>query len=202
MNTAKSAEPVMAKARSERGGKESGAFRPGVRLDMGLPVRLLDLAVKAAVAAALMLMLLFTIGQVIDRYIVKSSFDAYDQYARITMVWLTFIGIAAAVRDRANLRIDLLRRFATRRVRTIMAILLDLAMLAVSIILLVVGWPLLEVGAFQTIMGTSLAYDTMYAGLLAGMILVILFLLLRFADRLTRDRFHLCPPEDENDHCD
>lgn len=170
------------------------------RRTVPVPVRLLDLITRVVLVAALAAVLVFTVGQIVDRYIVKSTFDAYDQYARVGLMWLTFIGIAAGVRDRVNIRIDLLNHFAPPRWRNAIGFVLDLGMLAVSVIIVLVGLPLLEVGGFQVIMGTSMTYQTMYTALLSGMGLMIVFLLLRLADRCTGGHFGFCPREDDDDH--
>ena len=51
--------------------------------------------------------LVFTFGQVLDRYLVSTGFDGFDQLARLGLVWATFIGIALAFRDRRTIRIEL-----------------------------------------------------------------------------------------------
>lgn len=164
--------------------------------------RILHRLTQAAVACALLVVLVFTVGQVADRYVLKTTFDTYDQFARIGLVWLTFLGIAAGIRDRANVRIELLNHFAPPWLRTAVSMVLDLFTLAITVTLVVVGYRLLEVGAFQMIMGTSLNYDAMYLGLLVGLGLVIAFLLLRLADRWTGRRYRLDNPEASDDHRD
>lgn len=139
------------------------------------PVRALHRATAWLLVAALVAVLGFTVAQVLDRYLVKSAFNAHDQYARVALVLLTFVGIAAEdSRDRANVRIELLAHFASARVRAAASVVLDLATLAMSVLLLVVGWRLLEIGESQPIMGTPLTYRSMYAALLAGMGLLAL----------------------------
>ncbi len=152
------------------------------------PVRALHRATAWLLVAALVAVLGFTVAQVLDRYLVKSAFNAHDQYARVALVLLTFVGIAAGIRDRANVRIELLAHFASARVRAAASVVLDLATLAMSVLLLVVGWRLLEIGESQPIMGTPLTYRSMYAALLAGMGLLAVFLSLRFVHRLTGGR--------------
>ena len=155
------------------------------------PVRWLDGLVGVVLAVAMLGVLVFTVGQVADRYLVKSAFDAHDQYARISLVWLTFIGIAVGIRDRANVRIELVSHLAPPRWRQSIALLLELVTVLVAGLIMVVGWRLLEIGAFQAIIGTSLNYDVMYLGLLSGMGLMVLFLVLRFITRLSRGRLRL-----------
>lgn len=178
-------------------GLEESASRP-----LAAPVRFLSWAVKAALVIALLMVLVFTVGQVLDRHFLKSTFAAHDQFARIGLVWLTFLGIAVGIRDRTNVRIELLNHLAPLRIRRAMAIVIDLVILVVSIFLVIVGLPLLEVGSFQALMGTSLNYDTMYASLLCGLCLLILFLVLRFADLLFGGRLNLDAPVHEDDHHD
>jgi TRAP-type transport system small permease protein len=163
-------------------------------------VRVLNWIVRLALVLALAMVLVFTVGQVADRYFLKSSFDAHDQFARIGLVWLTFLGIAVGIQHRTNVRIELLAHFASRVTRRNIAIVLDLVILVVSVFLVIVGGRLLEIGAFQAIMGTALNYDTMYGALLAGMALLALFMVLRFADLLSGHRLKVDPPVSESDH--
>jgi len=184
---------------------ETGSFersRPSTGRPLAAPVRLLSWLVKTALVIAMLMVLVFTVGQVFDRHLLKSTFAAHDQFARIGLVWLTFLGIAVGIRDRTNVRIELLNHLAPQHIRRFMAIAIDLVILATSILLVIVGVPLLEVGAFQAIMGTTLYYDTMYASLLCGLCLLIIFLVLRFADLLSGGRFNLDSPVHDDDHHD
>ena len=169
---------------------------------LAVAVRVLDGIVKAGIIVALGMVLVFTVGQVADRYFLKSSFDAHDQFARIGLVWLTFLGIAVGIRNRINVRIELLGHLASLATRRRVAVVLDLVMLVVSVFLVIVGARLMEIGAFQAIMGTPLNYDTMYAALLTGMTLLAIFMVLRFADILSGRRLKIDPPIEDDDHRD
>jgi TRAP-type C4-dicarboxylate transport system permease small subunit len=164
------------------------------------PVQCLHWAARSIAVLALFTVLVFTVGQVVDRYLLKTSFGAYDQYARLGMVWLTFIGIAIGIRDRVNIRIELLNHLAPIKVRRLVVLALELLILCVATVLIVVGSRLLEIGAFQTIMGTNLAYDSMYAALLVGMGLLNIFLILRFANFLFGGRLNVDIPVSDDDH--
>lgn len=152
------------------------------------PVRALHRATSALLIAALVAVLGFTVAQVLDRYLVKSAFNAHDQYARLALVLLTFVGIAAGIRDRVNVRIELIGHFASPKVRAATSVVLDGVMLAMSVLLCFVGWRLLEIGETQPIMGTPLTYRSMYGSLLIGMALLVVFLVLRFVHRLSGGR--------------
>lgn len=165
------------------------------------PLRLLAGLMRLGVVASMLLVLLSTVGQVADRHLMKSGFGAYDQYGRLGLVWLTFLGIAIAVRDRANIRIELLDHFIPARAAAIKAVVLDVFMAAVAVLLVVVGWPLLEVGSFQVIMDTPFDYGTVYAALLLGMAVLALFVAARLLQAASGGRLDLdVPPLAEGPH--
>ena len=162
----------------------------------GAPLRLLAGLLRLGVVVALVVILVSTLGQVADRHVIKSGFGAFDQYGRLGLVWLTFLGIAVAVRERANIRIDLLDHVLSARAIRAKAVLLDAAMAAVALGLVAAGWPLLEVGGFQVIMDTPFDYGAVYAALLLGMAVLAVFVLARLLDAATGGRLGLdLPPE-------
>jgi TRAP-type C4-dicarboxylate transport system permease small subunit len=158
-----------------------------------------DRGVRAAVVVALVGVLVFTVGQVPDRYVFKSSFSAYDQFSRLALVWLTFLGIAIGVRERANIRIELLEHFLPPRLTRALSVLLDLVVLVSAILVVVVGWRLLEVGSYQAIIGTPFTYEIVYGGLLLGMALLALFLVFRVLDVFAGGRLGLDKPASGHD---
>jgi TRAP-type C4-dicarboxylate transport system permease small subunit len=149
---------------------------------------------------ALVAVLVFTVGSVFDRHFFKSGAFAFDQYCRVGLVWLTFLGIAIGFRERANIRIDLLDHFLARRWVEPKLIGLDLIVLGVAGLMIVVGWRLLEVGAFQVLMDTPFTYESMYGALLFGLAVLCVFLVARVVDGLTASRLRLDAPPADHDH--
>jgi TRAP-type transport system small permease protein len=145
-------------------------------------VRFVAWICRTIVVLALLLIFLFTVGQVADRYVLGTNFDAYDQISRLGLVWLTFVGFAVGVWERVNIRIELLDRFLTAGVQHAITLVLDIGMAGVAILVLVEGWRLLEIGAYQAIMGTPFTYEIVYAGLLVGMGVLIFFLAVRLLE--------------------
>jgi len=141
--------------------------------------RSLDRAANWLAALALAAVLLFTTSQVLDRYLLKSAFNAHDQLARIALVALAFVGIAIGIRDRVNVRIEVLAHLAAPRVNRIVQGVLTLITWGLALVLLVTGIRLLDIGASQPILGTVFTYRVMYASLLIGMALLVAFLSLR-----------------------
>lgn len=165
------------------------------------PVRALAGLMRVGVVAAMGLVLLSTVGQVADRHLLKSGFGAYDQYGRLGLVWLTFLGIAVAVRERANIRIELVDHFIPAGAARVKGVVLDVFMAGVAVLLVVVGWPLLEVGSFQVIMDTPFDYGEVYAALLTGMAVLAVFVAARLLDAASGGRLGLdVPPGAERLH--
>ena len=163
-------------------------------------VRALTGLVRAGTALALLLVLCATVGQVIDRQFIKSGFGAFDQYGRLGLVWMTFLGIAVAFRERANIRIDLLDHFLSLSIARAKGVVLDVFVVVIAVLLLVVGWPLLEVGSFQVIMDTPFSYQEVYAALLLSMLVLALFVAVRLADAAAGGRLGLDRPPAHGSH--
>lgn len=158
------------------------------------PVRALAGLMRAGVVVAVALVLATTVGQVLDRHVFKSGFGAFDQYGRLGLVWMTFLGVAVAFRERANLRIDLADHFLPQRVTRAKNAVLDLAVVGIALLLVWVGWPLLEVGSFQVIMDTPFSYDAVYAALLLALPVLALFVVARLVDQAAGGRLGLDAP--------
>ena len=140
--------------------------------------------VRLAVGIFAGIILVFTAGAVLDRHLFKSSFDAYDQIARLSLVWMTFLGFALALRERHTIRVEILDGLLGPRGRLVRETAFDAGVLALSVLLLVKGWAVAEVGAFQDIIGTPFTYAWSYAAVPVAAGLLILFLALRIVGRL------------------
>lgn len=131
-----------------------------------------------------LVILLFTFGQVLDRYIFKTTFDAYDQIARLGLVWMTFLGFALAFQERRTIRVELLDTVLGPNLMKWRETLFDLMILALVVLLHVKGWRVTEVGAYQAIIGTPFTYAWSYAAIPVATALLALFLVIRIVHRL------------------
>lgn len=134
---------------------------------------------RCAVVLALAMVLIFSFAQVLDRYLLKTQFDAWDQLARISMVWAAFLGAAMALRERRNIVIELIDAHLSPRWIKIRDRVFDSLLLLLAVILFIKSIPVVEVGMFQSIMGTPFTQAVSYAALTVSMGLFILFLLMR-----------------------
>ncbi|CAM4200449.1 TRAP transporter small permease protein [Bordetella tumbae] len=134
---------------------------------------------RLSVVLTLAVVLISCFCQVLDRYALKTQFDAWDQIARIGMLWSAFLGAAMALRERRNVVIDIIDRHLSERVRKVRDKLFDALLLVLAITLFVKGLDVVAVGQFQDIVGTPFTYAVSYASLTTGMVFFILFLVLR-----------------------
>lgn len=158
---------------------EAGAAAPAEPRAVATLLKPVEFLAKAVVAVALMAMLVFTLGQILDRYVLKGSFNAYDQIARIALIWMTFVGAAMGLRERANIVVDLIDGYLPQAVARVKAIVLDAACLALLVLLYGYADRLLEVGVYQGVLGTPFTYWEVYLALSVGTVLFIVFLAAR-----------------------
>ena len=75
--------------------------------------------------------------EVLRREILSFSSVWGEEVVRYSFIYLVWIGAAAAVKERAHIRIDVLYKFVTPRVRTLLYIFADLIMVAMAIMALI-----------------------------------------------------------------
>lgn len=147
-------------------------------------LRVLEILLEWMVALLVLLLLLIVFGQFVDRHFVSLNIAAPDQYARVALVWLTFIGFAIAVRNGLNIRVDLIDARLPAKVRAALEIVFDVIMLLLFVVLMVNGWRVVEVGQGQVLLGTVLTAAQQSASLVVACAMMILFVGLRVVARL------------------
>ncbi|MER0240218.1 TRAP transporter small permease [Fulvimarina sp. MAC8] len=60
-----------------------------------------------------------------------------EEVVRYSFIYLSWIGVAAAIKERAHIRIDILTAFVSDRMKTVVYIFGDVVMLAVAVVALV-----------------------------------------------------------------
>ena len=123
-------------------------------------------------------------SQLVDRHFIDIPIQAPDQYARIGLVWLTFLGFALAIRGNVAVRVDIVDHFLPRAARRWVGIVSDLILLVLLCMLAIKGWAVYEVGAGQLILGTPFTAGLPNAALVVGVALMILYVGLRVVERL------------------
>ena len=149
-------------------------------------LRLLDLLVEWVVIALMFSLVAIVALQFIDRHFIDTGIAAPDQYARVALVWLTFIGFAVAVRAAVNIRVDLIDAHLPPKVRAILAIGFDVLMVLLVAVMVPGCWRLIEIGKDQDLLGTVFTAAVPAAGAFIACILLLLYVGLRLLARLMR----------------
>lgn len=122
-------------------------------------------------------------SQFVDRHFVTLPIPAPDAYARIMLVWLTFVGFALAVKNGVNIRVDLIDTHLPAKVQLVLEYVFDVTTLVLTVIIGVHGWRLIEIGQGQERLGTVLSEAWPSAALVVSCVLLVLFLVLRIVLR-------------------
>ena len=124
---------------------------------------------------------------VYSRYVMRATFQWYDEVARLCFVWMIFLGAAVAVRRRAHFRLHLLiDRFgpaARRRVDLLVTVIV----IAFAAVLVAGGIAILPVARRQVTDALEISMLWFYGALPVGGALMILFALPQLW-ALARDR--------------
>ncbi|MBC8007686.1 MAG: TRAP transporter small permease [Prolixibacteraceae bacterium] len=150
---------------------------------LDLALRVVERALEWLIAALVAALLLIVASTFIDRHFVTLPMAAPDAYARVILVWLTFIGFAIAVKGGLNIRVDLIDAHLPAKVRLALEYVFDAVMLALTVLLGVHGWRLVIIGRDQERLGTMMSEAWPSAALVVCCILLVLFLVLRIALR-------------------
>jgi len=152
-----------------------------VFLDRAL--RLVERVLEWLIAALVAALLIIVASTFIDRHFVTLPMAAPDAYARVILVWLTFIGFALAVKGGLNIRVDLIDARLPAKARRVLDYVFDAVMLGLTVMLGMNGWRVVAIGQDQERLGTMMSEAWPSAALFVSCILLVLFLMLRIALR-------------------
>jgi TRAP-type C4-dicarboxylate transport system permease small subunit len=147
---------------------------------LGLAERVWELFIALLVAG----LLVVVASQVVDRYVIDLWTDSPEEWIKIGLVWLTFVGFALAMRHGTDIRVDLVEHFLPRKLVTAVNTVFDTLLLVLIGVLCFKTWQLWDVSRDQAIVGTSVSVATPTAGLLVGLVLMLIVVAVRLVLRL------------------
>ena len=130
-------------------------------------------AAGALLLAAIVVVILL---QVVTRYILSISVPWSEEAARYLLVWLMFIGAAAAAARHQQIRVDMLLTFVSKRVRLVMHAVAGLGGLVAIAVLVYAGRPLFGPVGSTASPVMELEMRWVYAAMPVGVGLIGLFL--------------------------
>lgn len=122
---------------------------------MSKMMRLLVSAWGSVVALVVLGLLLLVASQTLDRYITVWH-DSPEEYVKIGLTWLCFLGFALALRDGTEIRVDLADRFLPANARRWIYGVFDVALLVLIGVVIVKSWTVFLISGDQLITGTDL----------------------------------------------
>jgi TRAP-type C4-dicarboxylate transport system permease small subunit len=149
-------------------------------------MRIARAAVEAISALLLAAIVIIILAQVIARYILEMAISWPEESARYALVWLTFVGAAAAAARKSEIAVDSLTELAPRRVRYVSHLLAVAGGLVAFGFLIWASVPLFGFPARTLSPATRIAMGWVYLALPAGATLAAVFLVSRLIRLLAR----------------
>jgi TRAP-type C4-dicarboxylate transport system permease small subunit len=149
-------------------------------------LRLLDGLIGVIVAG----LLAVVASQFVDRNLVDLWVHSPEEYLKVGIVWLCFLGLVRAFASDEILRISFLYDALPRTTRRALDLLVCLLLIAVLVVLCRSTWTFVRVAQFQTILGTDMSLAVPAAALLIGFGLVLVVIVARLGQALRGHELH------------
>lgn len=117
--------------------------------------QLIDAALKKILVWLMALMVIVVTWQVITRYILNSPSSYTEELSTYLLIWISLLGAAWALRNRAHLGIDILTRKLEGRAKIVSQLIIYTAVIAFAVIVFVYG-------------GSRLVFTTLYLNQLSA----------------------------------
>ncbi len=134
----------------------------------------------AMLTACAMMAIAASLGlfQIITRFILERPAEWTEVLIRFSLIWMVFMGIAAAFRQGAMVSVDVLYRWSPPKIKRVLDYVVTIAALALLTVILWWGWDYANRGKVQTVIGLEdvsmfWAYLAMPVGAIFSMVGVV-----------------------------
>ncbi len=134
----------------------------------------------AMLAACAMLAISASLGmfQIITRFVLERPAEWTEVLIRFSLIWMVFMGIAAALRQGAMVSVDVLYRWSPPKIKRVLDYIVTIAALTLLAVIFWWGWDYANRGKVQTVIGLEdvsmfWAYLAMPVGAVFSMIGVL-----------------------------
>jgi TRAP-type C4-dicarboxylate transport system permease small subunit len=129
---------------------------------------LLDELIKYAIVIIFLTMVITGLAQVFNRYILNQSLSWGEELQKFSHIWLIFLTIPVAYKNRAHLGMNLLYRKMSKRSKFVFDLFVHLLWLSFGVILILITTDLLHIGVLQRSPGLGIKMSQVYSGILIG----------------------------------
>ena len=142
----------------------------------------ISLAAKALVGTCLAIMLLISIVEVVRRYLFNASFPWSEELIRYLMIWIAFIGGAAAYKNGGLVFFDLILNKFKPKVKATINLITNTAVLCFCIYMCERAWSYTFTAsvANQITVGLKISMSIPYLGIPIGLMLFVVFSLYNY----------------------
>lgn len=145
--------------------------------------RLLNTVWVGVVAGVVLALLLMVASQTLDRFVTIWS-DSPEEYVKIGLCWLCFLGFALALKDGTEIRVDLADRILPATARRWIYGLFDVALMVLIAVVTLKSWTVFLISQDQLITGTDLTAAWPAGAMLVAFVLMFFVIARRLLRRL------------------
>ena len=138
---------------------------------------------SGVVALVVLLLLIIVASQTVDRYVTLWQ-DSPEEWVKIGLAWLCFLGFALALKDGTEIRVDLADRILPAVARRWIYGVFDVALLVLIGVVIWKSWINYQASAAQLITGTDVTAAWPAGAMLAAFVLMFFVILWRLIRRL------------------
>jgi len=142
-----------------------------------------DRCLRWYILVLIALLVVLTFSQVVARYVFRAPFTSTEEYARLVLVWLTFMGAAMAVRLNRLVRIEVIEEHLPYSVRLFLSTFFDFVLIGLLSVIIVKGCKAVTVTDSQVVAGTPLSYSAYTLSIVVGASIMFLYIFLRVLER-------------------
>ncbi len=144
------------------------------KLIIGKSYHLLDELIKYAIVIVFLVMVITGSAQVFNRYILNQSLSWGEELQKFSHIWLIFLTIPVAYKNRAHLGMNLFYRNMSRHSRFVFDLIIHLLWLSFGAVLILITTDLIHIGALQRSPGLGIKMSWVYSGIIIGNVYLVL----------------------------
>lgn len=154
------------------------------KLLVGKCYHLLDEGIKYAVVLVFLVMVITGLAQVFNRYILNQSLSWGEELQKFSHIWLIFLTIPIAYKNRAHLGMNLLYQKMSKRSKYAFDLVIHILWLSFGAILILITTDLVHIGVLQRSPGLGIKMSWVYSGILIGNAYLVLIALKNLVSHL------------------
>ena len=138
------------------------------RLIIEKSYHLLDEGIKYAIVVVFLVMVITGSAQVFNRYILNQSLSWGEELQKFSHIWLIFLTIPVAYRNKSHLGMNLLYRKLSDRSRFVFDLIIHLLWFSFGLTLILISTDLVHIGVIQKSPGLGIKMSWVYSGIIIG----------------------------------